>query len=216
MRSPWPPLVFLLLGIAGGVAIFLSYTSDAAHWATSQNAEVWAPTYQVAPPSAGLVTSWDTRSPGSYVATGARLGAVQGQTGETALRAPHSGTLVSAFGYRGALVQSGQELALLAELGRPYVIAYVGESDAGKLAPGQQVDVTFASNPGKTVQGSVARVYPAVAEITWPLPAIATSSSFSKQVQWVPVRIDFPQGAAVPRYLGMSATVRIAIGGGGS
>ncbi len=216
MRRAVAPLVFLVLGILGGVALALGYANDQRNWATTQNAELWAPTYEVAPKAAGLVTAWQGTTPGATVASGARIGTVAGSGGSEALRAPHAGRLVGDFGYQGDLVQSGQELAVVADMGRPYVLAYIDEADAGKLKVGEQADVTFASAPGNSVQGKVARIYPAVAEIIWPLPQLQSNASFSKQAQWVPVRIDFPQDSAVPRYLGMSATVRIAIGGSGS
>ncbi|MDA8345303.1 MAG: efflux RND transporter periplasmic adaptor subunit [Thermaerobacter sp.] len=216
MRSPWAPIAFLVLGLLGGVAIALGYSADQRQWATSLNAEVWAPTYQVSPQADGLVTSWQPARAGGSIASGAHLGVLQGQGRSEILRAPHSGKLVGDFGYQGDLVQSGQELALVADLHSPYVLAYIDESYAGKLATGQQADVTFASDPGRTVLGKVARIYPAVAQIIWPLPQVSSGTNFSKSAQWVPVRIDFPQGASVPGYLGMTATVRIAIGGGGS
>ena len=216
MKRPWPPLVFLILGVLGGVAIALGYSSDQSRWATAVTAEVWAPTYQAAPRASGLVTSWRATLPGRPVSAGAAFGELAGASGRERLLAPHAGTLVGSFGYQGDLVQTGQELALVADLSRPYVLAYVDESDAGKLARGQTADVTFASAPGKVIKGKVARIYPAVAEMIWPLPALSSGQNFSKSAQWVPVRIDFPQSAAVPRFLGMTASVRIAISGGGS
>ena len=135
--------------------------------------------------------------------------------GSLRLVTPHGGRLVGDYGYPGELVAQGQEVALVADLSRAYVLAYVDEGGAGHLRKGQTADLRFASRPDTVVQGKVARIYPAVASIVWPVPAMSQGQAFSKSAQWVPVRIALPNGANVPRYLGMSVSVRIAIGGGG-
>jgi len=216
MKRIWLPVCFLGLAGLATICVAIGFAVGRANWASTDNAQVWAPIYQVVPGAAGRIVRWTPPQAGGVIARGAVLGEVEAATGVQVLRAPHQGRLVGDFGYVGALVQSGQEVAMLADLQHPYVLAYIDETSATHLREGETADVRFADDPGRLVSGTLAKIYPAVAQVVWPLPATSTGASYSKQAQWVPVRITFPSGTAVPGYIGMSASVRISIGGGGS
>lgn len=204
-------VLYLGIGLAGLVAIVLWFQYARRTWITSQNAEVWAPTYALTAPVAGRVTAWTSQLPGSRMRAGQVLGTLQTVAGPVQLRAPHAGRLVGDFGYRGQLVQPGQEIALVADMGQGYVLAYVDESEASSLRVGQTADIYPASEPGTKRRGTVEKIYPAVASVTWPLPSIQTGA-YSQQAQWVPVRLRIQGRGAL--YLGGTVTVGIWIGGG--
>ncbi len=210
------PVAFLVLAALAMVAITVDFNVNHQDWASSDNAELMAPTYAVMAPASGRVTAWTSRMPGSRLGTGERLGTLATQQGTIVLTVPHSGRLVGDYAYSGDIVAQGQEVALIADLRRAYVLAYVTETSAGKIRAGQTADLHFADEPGTLVVGTVRHVYPAVASVVWPVPSLALSQAYSKQAQWVPVSISLPSGYSLRRYLGMSASVRIAIGGGGS
>ncbi len=216
MKRLWMPIAFLVLAALGMAAIAFNFSINRQDWASTDNAELVAPTYAVMTPQAGRIGRWTSRDPGSRVQAGTELGVLQGVTGSVVLRAPHVGRFVGDYAYAGDLVSQGQEVALIADLGRAYVLAYVDEDSAGGIRVGQTADMRFASDPGSLVVGHVERIYPAVASVVWPVPSLSTGQAFSKSAQWVPVKISMPASSSVGRYLGMSASVRIAIGGGGS
>ena len=215
-RRLWMPVGFLALAAAGLGAVALTFSVNQKDWASSDNAELQAPIYAVMAPQSGRITSWTSRLPGSRMAVGDAIGTLTGAGGATVLRAPHAGWLVGDYAYLGDIVAQGQEVALVADLSQAYVLAYVDEDSAGSLRIGQTADMRFANAPGNLVVGRVQRILPAVAAIVWPVPTLSQGQAFAKQSQWVPVRIALPRSDAVQRYLGMSVSVRIAIGGGGS
>ncbi len=216
MKRLWMPIAFLVLAALGMGAIALNFNINNQDWASSDNAELLAPTYAVMAPAAGRVTRWTSLLPGSRVQAGTELGAMQTQAGSVVLRATHRGRFVGDFAFTGDMVTQGQEVALVADLSQAYVLAYVDEGSAGSIRAGQTADMRFANAPNSLVVGHVQRVYPSVASIVWPVPTLSEGQAFSKQSQWVPVRIALPQGGSLARYMGMSVSVRIAIGGGGS
>jgi len=215
MKRVWMPVAFLVVAALALGAIAFIFSVNQQNWASTDNAELLAPTYQVVAPLSGRVTHWTSRLPGTSIAAGDAIGTIAGAKGSLALRAPHGGRFVGNYAFAGDLVAQGQTVALVADLHAAYVLAYVDESSAGSIRRGQTADLRFASAPQTLVVGRVTRVYPAVASITWPVPTLSTGQAFSKSAQWVPVRIQLPRGGPA-RYIGMSASVRIAIGGGGS
>ncbi len=216
MKRLWMPIAFLVLAALGMGAIALNFNINRQDWASTDNAELLAPTYAVMAPAAGRVTGWTSLLPGSPMRKGTEIGTLQTRTGSVSLRTSHRGRFVGDFAYAGDIVAQGQEVALVADLSQAYVLAYVDEGSAGSIKVGQIADMRFASAPKSLVVGHVQRIYPAVASIVWLVPTLNQGHAFSRQSQWVPVRIALPKGDGVARYLGMSASVRIAIGGGGS
>lgn len=216
MKRLWMPIAFLVLAALGMVAIYFTFNTNQQNWASSDNAELVAPTYMVMAPQAGRIVEWSSRLPGSLVQEGTRLGVLQGAAGNSVLQFPHVGRFIGDYAYQGDLVSQGQEVAMVADLTQAYVLAYVDEGNAGSIRIGQTADMRFTSDPTDLVVGHVQRIEPAVASIVWPVPTLAESQAFSQVTQWVPVEISLPQGNSLKRYLGMSASVRIAIGGGGS
>jgi multidrug resistance efflux pump len=217
MKRPlWMPLTFLALAALGLVAIALTFSVNQKDWASTDNAELTAPTYAVMAPQSGRITSWTSHLPGSRLALGDAIGTVAGAAGGMVLRAPHKGWFVGDYAYQGDIVAQGQQVALVADLSQAYVLAYVDEGRSGSLHVGEIADMRFANAPNTLVVGHVQRILPAVASIVWPVPTLTQGQAFSRQSQWVPVRIALPRSDSVLRYLGMSVSVRIAIGGGGS
>lgn len=204
-------LLYLGLGLVGLVAMTLWFTSAHRSWITTDNAEVWAPTYTVDAPAVGRIVQWTPAPPGSTVRAGQLLGRIATAAGTVSVRAPHAGRLVGDYGFQGDLVAPGQQIALVADLRQRYVLAYIDEGRAAALRLGEPVQLESTTDPSANLRGQVVRIYPAVASITWPLPPIQ-SGMFSKQAQWVPVRIRVAGRGTL--YLGSSVTVGISIGGG--
>ncbi len=74
------------------------------------------------------------------------------------IRAPHAGIVYALPVRAGSYVQAGELLVQVADLSRVELVAFVDEPDIGRLAPGENVTVTWDALPGRSWQGAVTRV----------------------------------------------------------
>jgi HlyD family secretion protein len=78
----------------------------------------------------------------------------------TELRAPFAGTVVSRNIEPGEVVAPGREVLSIADLSVVDLKIFVGETEIGKVRPGQPVDVKIDTFPDKTYRGRVAYISP--------------------------------------------------------
>lgn len=76
----------------------------------------------------------------------------------TNIAAPRAGTVYSLPVKQGQFVNPGDLIVQVAQLDRMQVRAFIDEPEIGKLAPGQKVAITWDAVPGRTWEGTVARV----------------------------------------------------------
>lgn len=75
-------------------------------------------------------------------------------------RAAAGGVVLEKSAVRGMRFMPGEALYRIADLSNVWLVADVFEQDLGYVKPGQDVDVTVNSLPGKTFTGKVSFVYP--------------------------------------------------------
>jgi len=78
----------------------------------------------------------------------------------TELRAPFKGILVSRNVEPGEVVTPGQEVLSLSDLSKVDLKVFVGETEIGKIQPGQKVEVQIDTFPSKTYVGHVSFISP--------------------------------------------------------
>jgi HlyD family secretion protein len=88
----------------------------------------------------------------------AAYNAAQEAIKNTNITAPRAGTVYSLPIKAGQFVSAGDLLVEVAELDKLQVRAFVDEPEIGKLAPGQKVSLTWDAVPGRTWEGTVARI----------------------------------------------------------
>jgi len=76
------------------------------------------------------------------------------------LRAPFGGVITSRNVEPGEVVTPGQEVISIADLSEVDLKVFVDETEIGKIAPGQRVDVKIDTFPDKTYPGRVAFISP--------------------------------------------------------
>jgi HlyD family secretion protein len=76
------------------------------------------------------------------------------------LRAPFNGILVSRNVEPGEVVSPGQEVISLADLSKVDLKVFVGETEIGRVKPGQAVEVKIDTFPSKTYSGTVTYISP--------------------------------------------------------
>ncbi len=109
------------------------------------------------------------------------------------IRAPFDGIVGNKAVEVGQFAQTGVRLLAVVSLGGAYVDANYKETQLGSIHPGQKVDVTADSYPGKIITGTVQSIAPATGAQFSLLPPDNATGNFTKVVQRVAVRIVLPQ-----------------------
>jgi len=111
------------------------------------------------------------------------------QLGHTELKAPYNGILLSRNVEPGEVVSPNQEVLSLADLSVVDLKVFVGETEIGRIRPGQTVAVKIDTFPDKTYTGAVAYISP---EAEFTPKIIQTHKERVKLVYLVKVSIPNP------------------------
>jgi len=95
----------------------------------------------------------------------ADLAAIRTDLGDTELRAPAGGVVLSRIREAGAIVSPGDPVLTVSLTEPVWVRAYVAESELGRIHPGMSVTVTSDSAPDQPRRGTIGFISP-VAEFT--------------------------------------------------
>src|SRR5580704_10956186 len=147
-------------------------------------------------------------------AAGAELRDAQRQLADTVITAPSDGRIGNKSVETGDQVKAGQMLLALAEP-NPWIIANFKETQLARMHPGQPVELTIDTLPGKTLHGTIDSLAPASGAQFALLPADNATGNFNKIVQRVPVKIVLDDDSRVQfgdrLRLGCSAVVNIRV-----
>lgn len=125
----------------------------------------------------------------------AQVDLLQKRIRDCAVLAPAPGTLTLRAVEPGELVGMGSNVARLTYLDRVKLTIYVNEADLGRVALGQNADVTIDTFPGKPFAGRVVYISPN-AEFT--PKNVQTKEERTKLVFGVKIEIENPDGALKP------------------
>ena len=109
---------------------------------------------------------------------------------QSIIRAPISGIIIKKAANIGEIQSSGQTLAIIVDTKKLYITANIEETKLIKVKPGQSVDIIIDQFQGEKFTGKVKYVGQA-SNSAFSLLATSTSSTFTKVVQRIPVRIEF-------------------------
>lgn len=128
---------------------------------------------------------------------------------QSVFRAPIDGLVIKKQGTVGEYIAAGQTVAMLVDPEKLYITANIEETKLIKIKEGQQVDITIDEYPGQSFLGKIKYVGQASNSAFALLPS-STSSTFTKVIQRVPVKIEFDKEDAslLP---GTNAVVKIHI-----
>jgi HlyD family secretion protein len=85
----------------------------------------------------------------------AQVKVVDVQISDRVIYAPTDGVILSKSAEPGEVLAAGATVLTLGDIAQPYVRAYIGERDLGRVKLGQQVEATTDSYPGKKYAGSI-------------------------------------------------------------
>jgi membrane fusion protein (multidrug efflux system) len=127
------------------------------------------------------------------------------------ITAPEGGVVTRKSVEVGQYVQAGQPLLSVVPLHDVWVVANLKETTVRNVLPGDPVEITVDSYPGKKYRGHVEGLSPATGAKFSLLPPDNATGNFTKVVQRIPVRVglDGPNDSVRPLRPGMSVHVTI-------
>ena len=144
----------------------------------------------------------------------AELEAARLNLGYTRIVAPVAGYVTRKSVEVGNNVQAGQPLLALVALDAPWIVANYKESQLTHLEPGQQVEFSVDTFPGRTFTGKVDSIMAGTGSAFSLLPPENATGNYVKVVQRVPVKIVIDAGSDPGHLLrvGMSVVPTIHTG----
>ncbi len=142
----------------------------------------------------------------------AALDQAQWNLDHTHVDAACSGTIAEKSLHQGDSVQQGAPLFVLVCDNTYTVYANFKETEIGRIAPGQPVDVTVDMYPGRHFHGTVASLNPASGVAFSLLPPQNATGNWVKVTQRVPIKIQLNSNSADPApplRVGTSAVVTV-------
>jgi HlyD family secretion protein len=85
----------------------------------------------------------------------AQVGITEAQLNDTIITSPIDGVVLVKSAEPGEVIAAGTTIVRIGEVDHPWLRAYVGETDLGRLKLGAPVKLTTDSYPGKTYHGTV-------------------------------------------------------------
>jgi membrane fusion protein (multidrug efflux system) len=152
-------------------------------------------------------------------ASKAQLAVVESQLGNTSIQAPLSGVVARKWIVPGDIVQPGQPIFTIYDLGNVWITANFEETKLGAIHPGDSVRIKVDAHRGREFRGAVALIASAAASQFSLIPPNNASGNFTKVTQRIPVKISIeaprPGSAGEPFSLlpGMSVEVKIRVKG---
>lgn len=212
-----PKKLIVLIGLLmitafAGIGSYYWYENN--YYISTEDAKVMGDIVSVTPQASGKLLELDV-SEGDTVVKDQILGR-QGISSpqetnidQTLLRAPIDGIVIKKQGTVGEIISSGQTVAMIIDPNKLYITANIEETKLANVKQGQKVDITIDQFSNKTFTGKVKYVGQA-SNSTFSLLPSSTSSTFTKVIQKIPVKIQFDKSD--PTLLpGTNAVVKIHI-----
>lgn len=217
-------LPVVILGLLALAAVGYYFYYEGANFVTTDDASVTGQVVYIYPPVAGILETWNVKL-SEYVQPDSVLGTVRSATGDTLpaqgsgvpyaslvgvpITASIPGIIIQNDGVVGEQVSPSLGVPLAAEVDprNLWIQANVQETNVGRIHDGQRVDVTVDARPGQTYEGRVVAIQQATQSTFSLIPASATSGTFTKVTQRIPVKIALSNTVGLAP--GMSAEVRI-------
>jgi multidrug resistance efflux pump len=116
---------------------------------------------------------------------------VKRQIEDASIKAPASGTVVTAAREAGEYVNPGTPLFTLADLSEVYLTIYVSEPKLGHISLGQEAEISVDGMPGRVFSGTVSRI---AEEAEFTPKNVQTQDARAELVYEVEITIDNSQG----------------------
>ena len=116
-----------------------------------------------------------------------QAGISDAQLNDTVIYAPIDGVVLVKSAEAGEVLAAGTTIVTVGDLDHPWLRAYVGETDLGRVKLGQKVKLSTDSYPGKTYEGTVSFIS---SEAEFTPKQIQTKEERAKLVYRIKVDVD--------------------------
>lgn len=127
---------------------------------------------------------------------------------DSTIPSPIKGTVLKSSMQVGQMVMAGQPLAVIADLSKMYILAYIDESLIADIGVGKDVDVTIDAYKGQKYGGKVTEVGSTAGKFAQGVSNILSNSE-QKKVERVPVKIALDSFSVAHPIVGLNAHVKI-------
>lgn len=117
----------------------------------------------------------------------AQAGISRAQLSDTAITTPIDGVVLVKSAEQGEVIAAGTTILTIGDLERPWLRAYINETDLGRVKLGQKVKLTTDSYPGKVYEGTVSFI---ASEAEFTPKQIQTKEERVKMVYRIKVEVD--------------------------
>lgn len=196
------------------VAVGLYYWYENTYYVSTDDARVTGNIVRVTPQIAGKLLEFNLEE-GQQVKKGQILGRQEmvnlpeSNVEIATMRSPIKGIVLKKQGNVGEVVTPGHTLAMLVDPDSLYISANIDETKIDRIKPGEMVDITIDSYPGRKFYGQVKSIGLATAATFSILPT-SSGGNFTKVVQKVPVKILLAENN-VRLLPGISAVIKIHV-----
>ncbi|HML38855.1 MAG TPA: efflux RND transporter periplasmic adaptor subunit [Bacillota bacterium] len=207
-------IVALMVVVVAGIVVY--YGVNSMLYVKTEDAKVAGDIVKVSSQISGKLLELNTDE-GDTVEKDQIIGRQEmGSLGDSAieqslLRAPISGFIIKKQSNPGEMLTASQTVVMMIDPKQLYITANVEETDLAKLKVGQTVDISIDEYKGEKLHGKIQSIGKA-ANSAFSLLSGSSSSTFTKVVQKVPVKIAFEnKESSAGLLLGTNAVVKIHI-----
>jgi multidrug resistance efflux pump len=207
-------IVAMMLAVIAGIVLY--YWFNSVYFVKTEDAKVAGDIVKVSPQMSGKLLELNADE-GDTVVKDQIIGRQEmGSLADinleqSVLRAPIDGFIIKKQASSGEMLTAGQTVIMMIDPEKLYITANIEETDLAKLKIGQKVDITVDEFKGEKLYGKVQSIGKA-SNSTFSLLSGSSSSTFTKVVQKVPVKIIFDKNERNSGLLlGTNAAVKIHI-----
>lgn len=207
-------VVAVMLVVLSSIGAYYWYESN--YYVTTEDAKVAGDIVKVSPQMTGKLLELEVEEGQSLekdqIIGRQEMGTLSDTNLEqSVIRTPISGFVLKKQVTPGELVSTGQTLIMMVDPAKLYINANIEETDLAKLKIGQKVEITVDEFSGQKMYGEIQSIGKA-SNSAFSLLSGATSGTFTKVVQRVPVKIVFEDNQNCNGLLlGTNAVVKIHI-----
>jgi len=209
-------IIFILVAMVISIAsVGVYYWYNATYFVYTEDAKVDADLFKVNSQMSGKLLDFNIKEGGAVdkeqiLGRQETSGQADSNFDTSIIRSPIKGIIIKKSANAGEILTSGQTVAYVIDPSKIYITANIEETKLNKLKEDQKVEITIDKYDDKQFTGKVESIGEA-SNSEFSLLPTASSASFTKVVQKVPVKIKLDDCSNMKILPGTNAIVNIHI-----